>query len=230
MRRRSQKKQMCSRSDRLRHSSLAASWPSVTAFQGIVPKHVACLNALCLSNQMLATRPPCHAQSLNSSIDVPPDLCCVFPLQPDRTAFVAPVVVKPASDPRLQRLAQRRREPGSDSDDSEEGAGDRRRAAARRHAAIADEAERAAPGAGSSEEEDSSADEEGGDDEDIAARRAAVKARQATRSPRAGTAAQGVAVHKCIESLTSGLDTAMALLQVAAAAGGTGAAGSRRRG
>jgi len=98
---------------------------------------------------------------------------------------VAPVVVKPASDPRLQRLAQRRREPGSDSDDSE-GAGDRRRAAARRHATIAAEAERAAPSASGSEEEDSDADEEGGDDEDIAARRAAVKARQATRPLCAG--------------------------------------------
>ena len=112
-------------------------------------------------------------------------------LQPDRTAFVAPVVVKPASDPRLQRLAQRRREPGSDSDDDSEGAGDRRRAAARRHATIAAEAERAAPGAGSSEDEDSDADEEGGDDEDIAARRAAVIARQATRSPRAGNCVAG---------------------------------------
>lgn len=99
-------------------------------------------------------------------------------MQADRTAFVAPVVLKPVSDPRLRRLAERQREAAEESDDSDDGR-DRRRAASRRHASIAAQAEEAAASGDESREDESGSEEEANerDEEDIATRRAAVKAR-----------------------------------------------------
>ena len=122
--------------------------------------------------------PRCSAPHLSTPHILHIDLPLCSRLQAARTACVAPVVLKPVSDPRLRRLAERQKEEAGEPEDSDDGL-DRRRAAVRRHASIAAAAGQAGASDAESSEDESGSEEaaEEQDEDDIAARRAAVKAR-----------------------------------------------------